>query len=82
MYFGQVELSVCKGGRKHIAGLVLGSLYFIKPRIAVSAVGQYLTLTQLIEHTGPTLETLRISSLCRAEIRTRILLVRGERANH
>jgi hypothetical protein len=62
VYFGQVELSVCKGGRRHIAGLVLGSLYFIKPRIAVSAVGQYITMTQLIGHTGPTLETLRISS--------------------
>jgi hypothetical protein len=61
--FGQVELNVSDGGG---AGLVLRSLYFINPRIAVRAVGQYLTLTQLIEHTGPTLETLRIISLCRA----------------
>jgi hypothetical protein len=72
-----VELRVSEGG--YIAGLVLSSLY-VKPRIAVSAVGQYLTLTQLIEHTGPTLETLRISSLSRVEIRTRIFLVQIKRA--
>jgi hypothetical protein len=58
--FGQVELTAREEGDS--AGLVLGSLYFIKPRIAVGAVGQYITLTQLIGHTGPTLETLRISS--------------------
>ena len=69
-----------RGRRGHTAGLVLRSLYFIKPRIAVSAVGQYLTQTQLIEHTGPTLETLRISSLSRVQIRTRMFLVQVERA--
>jgi hypothetical protein len=52
--FGQVELECDRGRRRHIAGLALSSLYFVNPRIAISAVGLYLTLTQLIEHTGPT----------------------------
>jgi hypothetical protein len=74
--FGQVELRVSEGGD---ISLVSCLVPYTSSR-AVSAVGQRLKLTQLIEHTGPTLETLRISSLSRVEIRTRIFLVQVERA--
>jgi hypothetical protein len=72
--FGQVELRVSEGGD---ISLVSCLVPYTSSR-AVSAVGQRLKLTQLIEHTGPTLETLRISSLSRVEIR--IFQVQVERA--